>query len=210
MTPQEHEQIIDQGNEYRTQHQPLKALECYARAFVANPDSFSAWNNYGNVMRECGQPARAVPFLQHALAMMPTHSTAQFNLAVCYLMMGDYARGWPAYECRWNYEHLSGTLPRYSQPRWTGQDLQGKTILVQGEQGHGDNIQFVRFLEKLYQAGAKVKLKVTAGLIPLLNKSEMLDSVMNYDEDAGDFDYWIPIMSIPGVLGVTLDRKSVV
>ena len=133
--------LIEQGNALRSSNQPLEALKCYAQAFVAEPDSFSAWNNYGNVIRECGYPARGVPFIQHALTLDPANPVANFNLAVCYLMMGDYARGWPQYETRWNYEHLAGTLPQYSQPRWTGQDLKGRTILVQGEQGHGDNIQ---------------------------------------------------------------------
>lgn len=208
MTPQEVEQLIDQGNTFRSQHQPLQALRCYGQAFVENPDAFSAWNNYGNVIRECGHPARGVPFLQHALLLNPNNVTAQFNLAVCYLMMGDYARGWPAYECRWNYEHLAGTLPQYPQPRWTGQDLKGKTILVQGEQGHGDNIQFVRFLWNLHVLGAKIKLKVTDGLVPLLSNSNIIELVVRYDQDPGEFDYWIPIMSIPTVIGVTLDNLA--
>ena len=208
MNLQQIEQLIDQGNNFRANNQPGNALQCYAQAFVLNPDSFSAWNNYGNVIRECGQPARGIPFLQHALLLDPNNVTAQFNLAVCYLMIGDYARGWPAYECRWNYEHLAGTLPQYPQPRWTGQDLKGKTILVQGEQGHGDNIQFVRFLHNLHVLGAKVKLKVTDGLVPLLAPSSIIERVMGYNDDPGEFDYWIPIMSIPSVIGVTLENLA--
>ena len=199
-------ELIDQGNEFRAQHQPLKALECYAQAFVQDPDSVAAWNNYGNVLRECGQPARAIPFLQHSVIMAPGHVTGQFNLSVAYLMMGDYKRGWAQYEWRWQYEHLAGTLPQYSQPRWRGEDLKGKTILVQGEQGHGDNIQFVRFLFNLHMMGAKLKLKVTDGLIPLLSAGSIIEKVISYTEEDTDFDYWIPIMSIPEVLGVTLEN----
>ncbi len=199
-------ELIDQGNDFRSQRQPLRALECYAQAFVQDPDSVAAWNNYGNVMRECGQPARAIPFLEHSTVMAPDHVTGQFNLAVARLMMGDYQRGWAQYEWRWQYEHLAGTLPQYPQPRWTGQDLKGKTILIQGEQGHGDNIQFVRFLYNLHVMGARLKLKVTAGLIPLLSAGSIIEKVMTYDEEDTEFDYWIPIMSIPGVLGVTLEN----
>lgn len=199
-------ELIDQGNTYRSQNQPLKALECYAQAFVQDPDSSAAWNNYGNVIRECGHPARGIPFLEHAIVLDPNSVTARFNLAVCFLMSGDYARGWSQYEWRWKYEHLDGTLPKYTQPRWTGQDLKGKTILVQGEQGHGDNIQFVRFLYNLHVLGAKIKLKVTDGLIPLLSAGSIIERVMSYDVEDNDFDYWIPIMSIPGVLGVTLEN----
>ena len=198
--------LIAQGNDLRAQHRPLEALKCYAQAFVDDPDSSAAWNNYGNVMRECGQPARALPFLQHAIILEPTSATAQFNLAVALLQMGNYRDGWRQYETRWNYEHLAGQLPKYEQPRWTGQDLKDKTILVEGEQGHGDNIQFVRFIYNLHTMGANIKLKVTDSLIPLFAGSPLLEAIGRYTDDLGDFDYWTPIMSIPGVLGVTLEN----
>jgi hypothetical protein len=204
----ETEFLIEQGNQHRTDRQYHEALKCYALAFVQDPESAAAWNNYGNVTREMGYPARSVPFLQHALVLEPNNVTAQFNLAVAYLLQGDYTRGWPAYEARWNYEHLAGTEPKYQQPRWRGEDLRDKTILVVGEQGHGDNIQFVRFLWNLRQMGAKVKLQVTDGLIPLLSRSSIIQQVGRYTDDMGEFDYWVPIMSIPGVLGITLDTLA--
>lgn len=198
--------LIEQGNQYRADQEPEKALQCYAQAFVADPDSAGAFNNYGNVMRELGYPARSIPFLQHAVALDPRNITARFNLAIAYLLMGDYARGWPAYEERWNYEHLAGTEPQFAQPRWRGEDLKGKTILVVGEQGHGDNIQFVRFCFNLHAAGAIVKLQVTDGLVPLLAPSNVISQVGRYTDDMGEFDYWVPIMSIPGILGITLEN----
>jgi tetratricopeptide (TPR) repeat protein len=197
--------LIEQGNQLRAQQEPEQALACYAQAFVADPDSAAAFNNYGNVMRELGHPRRAIPFLQHAAVLDPANITAQFNLAITYLLAGDYAQGWPAYEARWRYEHLAGTEPQFSQPRWTGQDLTGKTILVVGEQGHGDNIQFSRFLWNLHQRGGRIKLQVTDGLIPLFSIGGIIDQVGSYGSDMGEFDYWVPIMSIPGILGITLD-----
>lgn len=198
--------LIAQGNQHRSDRQYHEALKCYALAFVQDPDSSAAWNNYGNVTREMGYPHRAIPFLQHALALEPKNITAQFNLAVCHLLMGNYAQGWPAYESRWNYEHLAGTMPKLTQPRWVGQILKDKTVLVVGEQGHGDNIQFVRFLWNLHVMGARLKLQVTNGLVPLLRNSSIIEQVGTYADDMGDFDYWVPIMSIPGVLGVTLEN----
>jgi Glycosyltransferase family 9 (heptosyltransferase) len=197
--------LIEQGNQLRAQQEPEQALACYAQAFVADPDSAAAFNNYGNVMRELGHPRRAIPFLQHAAVLDPANITAQFNLAITYLLAGDYAQGWPAYEARWRYEHLAGTEPQFSQPRWTGQDLTGKTILVVGEQGHGDNIQFSRFLWNLHQRGGRIKLQVTDGLIPLFSIGGIIEQVGSYGSDMGQFDYWVPIMSIPGILGITLD-----
>lgn len=199
-------ELIEQGNQLRAEQQPERALQCYALAFVQDPESASAFNNYGNVMRELGYPKRAIPFLQHAAILDPANITARFNLAVCHLLSGDYKQGWPAYESRWDYEHLAGTEPQHSQPRWRGEDIQGKTILVVGEQGHGDNIQFVRFVWNLHQRGARIKLQVTDGLVPMLGRSEILSWVGTYLDDPGEFDTWVPIMSIPGIIGVTVDN----
>jgi tetratricopeptide (TPR) repeat protein len=200
------EQLIDQGNQHRADGAYEQALQCYATAFVADRNSASAFNNYGNVLREMGYPRRAVPFIESAIDLAPANITAQFNLAVCLLLMGDYGRGWPQYETRWHYEHLAGTMPRWSQPRWQGEDLQGKTILVVGEQGHGDNIQFVRFADQLRAQGAQVKLQVTDGLVELLAAQNRFAWTGGYNSDPGAFDFWTPIMSIPGVLNIGLDQ----
>jgi Tetratricopeptide repeat len=200
MTPNE---ILDLGNEYRAQRNPEKALECYAQAFVMDRNYAPAFNNYGNVLRELGDPAGSIPFLERAITLEPNYVHAHFNRAVSLLLAGDYERGWPAYECRWHYEHLAGTEPNFDKPKWRGEDLKDKTILVVGEQGHGDIIQFSRFIFNLKQAGATVLLQTTSGLVRLFS-SGAVSRVGVYGEDLGEFDYWIPIMSLPGILGVTV------
>ena len=199
------EQLISQGNELRSKNDPTAALACYAQAFVADPESASAFNNYGNVMRETGHPKRAVPFLEHARILDPAGVTAEFNLAVALLLMGDYERGWPLYESRWRYEHMDGTKPNPPQPEWTGQDLKDKTILVVGEQGLGDQIQFVRFLEELLRRGAKIKLHVSQSIKTLFESSSVCESVTSPGEEYGEFDYWICMMSLPTVLGTRIE-----
>jgi hypothetical protein len=204
---QTHE-IIDQGNQLRSDRQYESALACYAQAFAQDRNSSAAFNNYGNVLREIGEPAAGLPFLERAVQLNPQDVTARFNRSVCLLLLGKYEQGWPAYESRWDYEHLAGTIPQYSQPRWTGQSLENKTILVVGEQGHGDCIQFSRFIWNLHQRGARVKLLVTDGVVPLFQSSSVLEGVGGYHSDPGHFDYWVPIMSLPGILEVTLDNLS--
>jgi len=199
---------ITQGNLLRQQGQYEAALACYMQVIAQDRNNAAAWNNYGNVLREMGEPAAGLPFLERACQLVPQDSTAQFNRAVCLLLMGDLERGWSAYEARWNYEHLAGTIPRFPQPRWTGQDLRDRDILVVGEQGHGDCIQFSRFVLDLHQRGARVHLQVTDGLVPLFAHSPLLASVGRYDQVPEKFDYWTPIMSLPGVLGVTLSNLA--
>jgi hypothetical protein len=200
------EQLIQAGNTCREQNDPENALKHYAQAFTVDRHSASAFNNYGNVLREVGDPLGAIPFLQRSIQLVPTAVTPNFNLAVAYLLSGDYARGWPQYEHRWNFEHLAGTLPNFEQPRWTGQDLKDKTILVCQEQGLGDTIQFVRFLFGLNTAGAKVILQCNNNLAPLFSGSSVIHQIIDVNDAPVSFDYWTPIMSIPGIAGVTLEN----
>lgn len=198
--------LIDQGNALREQNRPWEALNCYGQAFLINPDHFSAWNNYGNVLRELGQPRRAIPFLQHAMAIDPSNTTAPFNLAVAHLLAGDYRQGWPAYESRWNFEHLSGTLPKFDRPRWQGEDIKGKTLLLIGEQGLGDSLQFARYALAVSNMGTDVALVVPQGLVTLLRNPQALRYTLAPGDALPEFDYWAPLMSLPGIFGQTLDN----
>lgn len=201
MTPDE---LVHIGNNYRNNTEPDKALECYAQAFIKDPLNIHAWNNYGNVLREMGEPKRAIPFLQHAVALDENYVTAQFNLSVAYLLAGDLVRGFKQYEWRWQYEHLAGTLPQLDKPMWEGQDLQGKKILVLWEQGLGDTIQFVRFFKNLSELGAKVLFHTHIGMCELFENNPYVHEVSDNREDLINYDYWITTMSMARVLGITL------
>ena len=182
------DQLIEQGNQARAQNNPEAALQHYAQAFVQDRNSASAFNNYGNVLRELGDPVGAIPFLQRSIQLAPEGVTPNFNLSVAYLLAGDYSRGWPQYEHRWNFEHLAGTLPCYEQPRWTGQDLKDRTILVVQEQGLGDVIQFSRFLFGLHASGARIILQVNDNLAPLFAGSPIIDQIIDVTHTPENFD----------------------
>ena len=202
------ELLITHGNTCREQNNPEGALSAYAQALTQDRNSASAFNNYGNVLREIGEPAGAVPFLLRATQLDPSNITAHFNLAVAYLIQGNYSQGWTAYESRWQYEHLNGALPNFSQPRWTGQDLKDKTILVCGEQGYGDIIQFIRFVKDLADKGACVVVQVDNNLAPLFANITQISQLVTAGQAMPAFDYWVPVMSIPGILGTTLETLS--
>jgi hypothetical protein len=121
---------------------------------------------------------------------------------VALLLAGDYEQGWKAYEHRWNFEHLAGTLPAYRQPRWQGEDLQGRTILIIGEQGLGDCIQFVRYMEPLQALGARIILQVPTALISLFQIEG--GTTIGFDQPVPDFDTWCPMMSLPAVMKTTV------
>jgi ADP-heptose:LPS heptosyltransferase len=175
---------------------------------VQDPNHSGAFNNYGNVLREMGHTQRAIPFLETARLLDPSSVTAEFNLAVAHLMLGNYEQGWKLYESRWRYEHLDGTKPRLPSPEWSGEDLRDKTILVIGEQGLGDQIQFLRFCGNLQDQGAKIRLHVSPAIKPLLiNTPEAIVGITcNTEDEIGAFDYWVAMMSLPRLLNMRLEH----
>ena len=65
----------------------------------------------------------------------------------------------------------------------------------------------MRFVPDLIARGAKVHIKVTLGLIPLLAQCTVLQgsAVSSYEDPNFEFDYWTPMMSLPLILGSTLE-----
>lgn len=200
--------LIASGNLAREQHKFEQALQYYATAMVQDLNSFAAFNNYGNVLRELGLAQRAIPFLETARQIDPSNVTAEFNLAVANLIVGNYEPGWKLYESRWRYEHLEGTKPKLPAPEWNGEDLRGKTILVIGEQGLGDQIQFLRFCQELQNLGAKLRLHVSPSIKPLIINlpPSILEVTCNAEDQIGPFDYWVAMMSIPRILNLKLEN----
>lgn len=208
--PMTYQELIDAGIEFREQTEPEKSLQCFGQAFILEPDSAAAFNNYGNTLREMGHPQRAIPFLQHACLLDPSMTTAQFNLSVAMLLSGDLRGGMKHYESRWQFEHLQGLLPTYAQPQWKGQDLKGKTIAIFCEQGHGDSFQFLRFVPQIKRLDPKkIHVYVDQSMLELVRDSySMLYDVEIHSigDPLPDFDYWSMIMSLP--IGIDVDYTT--
>jgi hypothetical protein len=98
-----------------------------------------------------------------------------------------------------------GDPHQFTQPRWTGEALQGKTILVYAEQGLGDTLQFVRFVPLLEQRGAQVLLWVPQALQELLASVSPNCRVATHIQQLPPFDYECPLMSLPGAFRTSLD-----
>lgn len=177
-------------------------------ALRLKPGSALAYNNLGNALTGIGQVRESLAFYQQAQRLDPEYVDAQWNLAVNYLALGDFEKGYPLYECRWKTALQKQHVHHFKQPLWLGDaSLEGKTIYVYHEQGYGDFIQKVRFIPLLLPRGARVLLVCFPALIPLIEYSmghpnlQLLPSQHLLPE----FDYHCPIMSLPLALKLTVD-----
>lgn len=131
-----------------------------------------------------------------------------FNYACLKIKMGDFKEGWQYYEYRFSKEEGKTIYPKISQPKWKGQKISDKTLLIHCEQGFGDSIQFFRYLPKLQNFAKKLIFRVQDGLVDLLkiNTKEIEIVGTSTPLEELDFDYHIPIMSLIHILNETKEN----
>jgi len=111
------------------------------------------------------------------------------------LRRGNFKEGWALHEVRWRSSkykaiHVPGV------PEWRGESLQGKTLLVVGEQGHGDMMQFVRYVPVLAQMGATVDMRVPENIVELIQSVRGVRRAFAHGP-TDQYDFWTPSMSVP-------------
>ncbi|MEY2632508.1 MAG: hypothetical protein RIR00_1162 [Pseudomonadota bacterium] len=185
-----------------------QAADCYRKALQRQPGNPEFHYNHGILLRDQDQPAQAEAAYRRALQLKPDHHQAAWNLGLLKLSQGDYAAGWPLYEARLHPGRPEAiTPPRLPFPRWQGQDLRGKRLLILPEQGLGDEIQFARFIPQLKARGARsITLLCHPALRSLFLSLPGVDAVHPGPKLPPDVrhDYWSHALSLPRWLGCTL------
>jgi tetratricopeptide (TPR) repeat protein len=179
-----------------------EALAGFNSALSRRPDYVEAHFNRGNVLRDMLRLDEAMASFDRAIAIDPGFAPAHRNKGFCALLRGDFEQGLPLYE--WRKKVSPPVEARsYPQPLWTGaEDVRGKTVFAYIEQGLGDTIQFWRFVAPLQVRGAHVIVSAQDGLITLLANAHPKAVLVDSQTVPSDFDYHIPLMSLPLALGL--------
>jgi tetratricopeptide (TPR) repeat protein len=184
-----------------------EALKFYDQALILDPGHADAHVSRGTSLARLRQYDEAIDSYRRALALHPDDADAKLNLALSLLVLGRLREAWPLYEWRW--EGRGADPYRHAGiPAWNGASvLRGKRILLWAEQGHGDTIQFSRYVQQILEAGAQVVLEAPAALLPLmagLPPSPQLQ-LAAVGEPLPEVDYQLPLMSLPLVCNTAYD-----
>ncbi len=180
------------------------AATAYRTALDCRADWPLAWNNLGWMYAQTGKLDEAERCFRRAIALAPTFPEAHMCLATALLRMGRYAEGWAEYEWRWKSQAEQFRRPARPEPDWDGQPLRGRTLLVEREQGLGDVLQFMRYIEVLQQRGEHVVFQCPEALRPLLSTCSSIQRLVGVDEQPPPCDVRAPLLSLPRLLGTTV------
>jgi tetratricopeptide (TPR) repeat protein len=185
------------------------ALASYDQALALKPDYPSAHNNRGVVLYELRRFDEALVSFDRALALTPHLADAHHSLAMCRLMLGDFADGWAHYEWRWKTEQFRAECRDLDARLWLGaENLQGRTILLRAEQGLGDTLQFCRYAPDVAALGAEVILEAQPGLERLLARLDGVARVITLGEALPPHEFQAPMMSLPLALAAAPDGRQ--
>jgi hypothetical protein len=196
---------------------PSAQLDCAFRVVRSHPDHAAAHKMFALACRSLGLEPLVIGHLRRCIEIDPADSNARFHLGLTLLQFGHWSEGWHVYEQRPTQLTANGYVKPAPPGRveWRGEDLRGRTIVLLGEDGHGDQIQNFRFVRQvLALEPARLVLDVRPPLRRLFlhalgspPRAAAL-SAARLDEVGPDVDYVLAFGSMAGRFGANADNLS--
>ena len=194
---------------YKGAHQWEKSKEAYYKSLEVNPNGYESYFNLAYLAMNDNNPQEAINCYNKALAIKPDDWESMYFLSLAQMQVKDYEHGLKSFESRLcrqsailSQEKIYPNLMK-SQPLWQGEDLKDKILFTYYEAGYGDILMLYRFMPQLTKMCKKVILKPQVELAPLFRENsygaEILE-IFDFEKEIY-FDYHIPFLSIPYVLG---------
>ena len=174
-----------------------KALARVEAALIQIPGDAPLENLRGLLRQDRLELPAALASFDAAIAAAPEFAAAHFNRALARLLVGDYAGGWADYAWRTRVPGYADYANHgFGMPRWSGEDLHGKRLLVHAEQGLGDTIQFSRFIAPLAAAGARIDVFCHPPLVSLMARVPGVGAAFQELATRPDHDFHAPIVDL--------------
>jgi tetratricopeptide (TPR) repeat protein len=178
-----------------------EAIAAFNQSLALQPNDAQFLTNLGSALFQSSRFDEAIAASETAIRISPDFPDPHWNLALQTLLVGQYEKAWPQYEWRWKLK-TNPASPHIARPRWHGENLDGKTLLLHAEQGFGDTIQFFRFLPRVAESGGQIVLECPPELEHLLAASAPQVEVVAKGSPLPQFDVQCPLMSLAGLFNI--------
>jgi tetratricopeptide (TPR) repeat protein len=184
------------------------ALNTARKAVELAPHDFASIFNLGVIHMERREYSDALLCAARAEEIAGETPDTLFLKAELNLINKSYEAGWELYEARFDIQGGKGSLPDSLKevPRWKGQE--NVTILLLGDQGYGDNMQFMRYIPAFIAKYPTVQIKIgcSAEMVPLFGLyRDIVEGIYSNTQDAMPFDQFLPVSGLPKVVGFKSD-----
>lgn len=148
------------------------ALACFEQALQLAPNFSPALTNIGAVHHRMNRNDQAMVYFQRAMEIDPNYPEVHFNMSEVLLLTGEtLLAGWNEHVWRWRKREFRWLWRDCTAPVWDGGDPTGKTMLLWGEQGIGEEIMYAGMVPDMVEAGVDVVLECEPRLVPLFERS---------------------------------------
>lgn len=195
-----------QIDEFETLQEQIEYCE---KALEVDPNYAQAVRNLIFAYQKGGNYNKAVEYFKRLFELNPVPD--DYSAYGCLqIRLGNFEEGWKYYEARFSKMFGPTVYPKIDKPRWQGEEIKDKVLLVQYEQGFGDTIQFFKYLQLMKPYVKKIIFRVQDELVDLLKINaddiEIVGMLTELDELV--FDYHLPLMSIFNTLKLKKDDIS--
>ncbi|MGH7125469.1 MAG: tetratricopeptide repeat protein [Stellaceae bacterium] len=181
-----------------------QALTAGREAVRRRPGAPQALFSLGAVHVERAELADAAMCFRQALSLDPNFAPAHLELGHILLLTGDFQAGWIEYQWRFSLEDTRHLIPPFRVPQWDGRELPHGRILLIGDQGYGDTIQFARYIPAVAERCAEVLIGCSPELLPLIGAIRGAGRSFVRWEHIPPFDAYCALSSLPGLFKTDL------
>lgn len=202
---------------YKENHNWQDAKKAYYKALEINPNGYEAYFNLAYLALNDNSAYEAIECYKKALEIKPDDWESMYFLSLAQMQTKNYKEGLENFEARLckqsaivSQEKIYPNLMK-SKPEWKGEDLTGKTLFTYYEAGYGDILMFYRYIPVLASMCKKLIIKPQRELASLFRENSYGAEILEiFDfESIMDFDYHIPFLSIPKVLGYENEKMFI-
>jgi hypothetical protein len=190
---------------YRMAYRMQDALRLGQQAIQLDPQNADHLVNLSLVFTDLDDREHANACLLRALGLRPDHAEGHLALGQNLLAMGEFTSGWIEYEWRNQTEAGKGTLPAMTSAAWNGMRMPSGRLLMVGDQGYGDTIQFARYIPLIADRCQELILGCSAEMGPLLEKIPGVKQFCHRWTDVPAHAAHCRLSSLPRLVQTTLD-----
>ncbi|HME19792.1 MAG TPA: tetratricopeptide repeat protein [Acetobacteraceae bacterium] len=190
---------------YRLVYRMQDALRVGQEAIRLDPQNADHLVNLSLVFTDVDEREHAIACLLRALGLKHDHADGHLALGQNLLAMGDFEPGWREYEWRNQTEAGKGTLPKMTSATWNGMRIPNGRLLMVGDQGYGDTIQFARYIPMVAERCQELILGCSAEMGLLLATLPGVTQYCHRWTDVPGHAAHCRLSSVPGLLHTTLE-----